>query len=113
MIRRPRHLTIRVLCPMCAVIDIGPDDLYFAVADDVIEDAWARCRECGSRWYVSGDPSVLALLRNFGVHNVYNLGFPARTLINDERAVLSLRLLLDDPRFVERLAASRTRAKRP
>lgn len=104
---------IRVHCPTCAVVDVGPDDVYFAVADGVIEDVWAQCRECGSRWHVSGDPSVLALLRNFGAHNVSNLARPTRTLVNDERALVSLRLLLDDPRFVERLAASRTCGEGP
>jgi hypothetical protein len=112
MTRSPRELTVRVRCPTCEVVDLRADDVYFSATDGIVDDLRARCSTCHATWCVSDDPGVLALLHGFGIDVVRPGLSGPRPHVGDERALVSLRLLLDDPGFIATLAtmapASRT-----
>ena len=106
MSRTGRQVALRVQCPDCAVVDARPDDVTFRVVDGIVHDVRVRCPRCGIEWCASEDPRVIALLHGFGVDAVRVETGEARLLLGDDRAVVSLRLLLDVPAFLKRRSAA-------
>ena len=102
---------LRVQCPDCAVVEARPDDVTFRVVDGVVQNVSVRCPRCGIEWSASDDPRVVALLHGFGVDAVRVETGEPRPMVGDDRAIVSLRLLLDGPAFLERLTAAPARSQ--
>jgi hypothetical protein len=99
--RRP--LTIMVRCPDCGVRKLGVDDIGFTHARGTVTGWYWHCESCRQLCSASADPAVLGLLHGVGVHQLLSQPSELPPGGLDHRAIVSLRILLDDAGLLNRL----------
>ena len=104
MTRRTRPLAIMVRCPDCGVRTLGVDDIGFTHDHGTVTGWYWQCESCGQLRSASADPAVLGLLHGVGVHQLLSQPSELPPGGLDHRAIVSLRILLDDPGLLNRLA---------
>jgi predicted RNA-binding Zn-ribbon protein involved in translation (DUF1610 family) len=116
-----RHVAetiVKTTCRTCGDVELAPTQLELRVCSVPERSVYAfNCPSCGiSVLKPAADPRVITLLRSVGVPTV-GWEIPAEILepregdpiTNDD--ILDLMLALDDPNFIERLAAARTSSR--
>jgi hypothetical protein len=109
--RSTDNLTVTLTCPECGPVVAPADEVAVECGDGIARSVGFTCPGCGSWRSVPAAASGLALLHRAGVARVDigpTVGSDEGYDISADRQVVSLRVLLDDPEFLTRLAGQRT-----
>ncbi len=107
---RPAHkLTVTLPCPRCGAVVARAVDVVVECRGAVAESVGFTCPGCGERRSVPASAAGLALLHRAEVRVEERPAVASAASGTDpepERQVVSLRVLLDDPGFLARMASA-------
>ena len=113
--RRPQ-LTVTLPCPACGPVVVTESEITLVCVGDVVRDVSYTCPGCRTGRELAAGPESLSLLHQAGLRVEFRPDSgPGRDDddLDPARQVVSLRVLLDEPDFLARLAsAERTPASR-
>lgn len=101
-----RTPAIRVRCPECGVRTVDVDDVGFTHDTGVVTGWYWQCSSCDQLHSAAAEPGLLGLLHAIGVHDLIAQPGESASVAIDHRAIVSLRILLDDPALLSTLAST-------
>jgi hypothetical protein len=97
---------LRVYCHDCGPRMVKARHLCFS-SDGVVVTGWYfRCPSCDEIRHLDAAPDILGLLHHLGVRGVRYRPTTRASDNSDHRQVVSFQIMLDDPMFLPKLAAT-------
>jgi len=100
--------TVRLRCPDCGPVLIPGDGVSFVHTGGIVVGLLCSCPHCVHPISIDPGPTALRILHAFGVTRSVEVAHTRDHAADDlEREIVSLRILLEDESFLDRLRATR------